>query len=323
MRLRHLGNTGIRVGAIGLGCGPMSRGNGPLDDDESIKTLHRALDLGGNFLDTAEDYGKDSHNETLIGKALKGRRDEAVICSKFGVYKSPDGERTFDGRPENARRACEASLKRLAVDCIDLYYLHWLDPQVPLEDSIGAIARLVDEGKVKAVGISNATADELRRAHATHPIAALQSPYSLLHRQAEAELLPTCRALGISFVAYHPLDSGAVGGTFYPSRGERKGVPGARDKAQRHREMTEARLKPLIDMAAKKGIPASQVALAWLLAKDELILPIPGTRRRRWLEENAAAEGVYLTSEELATLNAAYAPQPAAQSMAGERVSRK
>lgn len=308
MQVRRLGQTGIQIGAIGLGCGPMSRRNGPLDDDESTKTLHRALELGVNFLDTAEDYGKDSHNESLIGKALKGRRDGAVICSKFGVYKSADGKRYHDARPENARRACEASLKRLATDCIDLYYLHWLDPKVPVEDSIGAIGRLVEDGKVGSVGISNATADELRRAHATHPIAALQAPYSLLHRAAEAELLPLCRALGITFVAYHPLDSGAIGGTFYPSRGERKEIPGARAAAAIKREKTLARLKPLQDMAMEKGLPAAQVALAWLLAQDEAIIPIPGTRRRRWLEENAAAAEVTLTAVELATLNAAYPP---------------
>ena len=306
MQLRRLGQTGIQIGAIGLGCGPMSRSNGPTDDDESTLSIHRALELGINFLDTAEDYGKDSHNESLIGKALIGRRDKTIICSKFGVYKSPDGERYFNGRPENARRACDASLTRLAVDRIDLYYLHWLDPKVPVEDSIGAIGRLVEDGKVRSVGISNATADELRRAHATHPIAALQSPYSLLHRQAEAELLPTCRSLRISFVAYHPLDSGAVGGTFYPSRGERKKIPGARETAEIKRGKTLTRLQPLQDVATVKGIPAAQVALAWLLAQDELIIPIPGTRRRRWLEENAAATDVTLTAAELAKLDAAY-----------------
>lgn len=306
MQPRRLGRTGMTIGAIGLGCGPMSRTNAPLDDVESTATLLRALDLGVTFFDTAESYGKNSHNETLIGKALKSRRDEAVICSKFGVYRSPEGKRFFDGRPENARRACEASLKRLSVETIDLYYVHWLDPQVPIEDSVGAIGRLVEEGKVRAVGVSNATAEELRRADATHPIAALQAPYSILVRKAEAELIPTCRALGVTFVAYRPLGSGTVGGTFYPSRSERNSPP---DLAQRNRELTLARLKPLRDMAAAKGVPAPQIALAWLLAKDDLIVPIPGTRRRRWLEENSASIHIRLNAADMAQLDSTYAPE--------------
>lgn len=306
MQLRRLGRTGMSIGAIGLGCGPMSRTNAPLDDGESTATLLRALDLGVTFLDTAESYGKDSHNESLIGKALKGRRDEAVIGSKFGVYRSPEGKRTFDGRPENARRACEASLKRLGVEVIDLYYIHWLDPQVPIEESVGAIARLKEEGKVKAIGVSNATADELRRAHATHPIAALQAPYSILTRKAETEQIPTCRELGVTFVAYRPLGSGTIGGTFYPSRAERKGSP---DQVHRNRDTALARLKPLHDFAAARGVPASQIALAWLLAKDASIVPIPGTRRRRWLEENSAADDIRLSAADMAHLDSTYAPE--------------
>jgi aryl-alcohol dehydrogenase-like predicted oxidoreductase len=298
MQYRKLGGSGPDISAIGLGCGPMSRTNAPTDDVESVATVHEALDGGTNFLDTAESYGKGSHNESLLGKALKGYRDKAVVATKFGIYHEPTGRRN-DGSPANAVRACDGSLKRLGIDSIDLYYLHRIDPKVPLEDSIGAMAGLVKAGKVKQLGMSMASADELRRACKVHPIAAVQSAYSLFNRKPETDVLPTCRELGITFVAYWPLWRGALGGTFYDISRQTAAAPGTREEV-------EPRTQAIRDMASKKGITPSQLALAWILAKDPNVVPIPGTRRRKYLNENAAAADVKLTPQEVATLDAAY-----------------
>ena len=304
MQYRKLGRNGPDISAIGLGCGPMSRTNAPTDDVESMATVHQALDSGTNFLDTAESYGKDSHNESLLGKALKGYRDKAVVATKFGIYHEAAGRRN-DGSPANAVTACEASLKRLGIDVIDLFYLHRIDPKVPLEDTIGAMAGLAKAGKARHLGMSMASADELRRACKVHPISAIQSAYSLFNRKPETDVLPACRELGITFVAYWPLWRGALGGTFYDISRQTAAAPGTR-------EDVEPKTKAVRDLAAAKGVTPSQLALAWILAKNSNVVPIPGTRRRKYLNENAAAADVRLTPQEVAALDAAYPINPEA-----------
>ncbi len=307
MKTRRLGNSALEVSAIGLGCMPLSSNYGPADDAESVATVRRALDLGIGFLDTADVYG-DGHNERLVGQAIAGRRKEVVLASKFGqVPKNAEGRRV-DGRPDYARRACEASLARLGVEAIDLYYLHRVDPEVPIEETVGAMADLVAAGKVRALGLSEAGAATIRRAHATHPISALQSEYSLWTRDPEPEVLPTCRELGIAFVPFSPLGRGFLTGTLRRREdlGEsdyRCGIP--RFEAANF-DANLAQLAVLEAVARAKSCSTAQVALAWLLAQGDDIVPIPGTRTTAHLADNAKAANLMLGADELARLEEAY-----------------
>ncbi|MGV9539545.1 aldo/keto reductase [Streptosporangium sandarakinum] len=307
MNRRRLGRNGPEVSAIGLGCMGMSEFYGAADEAESAAVIHRALDLGVNFLDTADMYGR-GHNEELVGRAIAGRRDEVVLATKFGIVRSDDPDaRGVDGSPAYVKKAAEASLKRLGVDHIDLYYLHRRDPDVPIEETVGAMAELVAEGKVGRLGLSEVSAETLRRAHATHPVAALQSEYSLFTRDIEAEILPAARELGVALVAYSPISRGLLGGTLPPA-GE---LPDD-DFRKRHPRFTGengARNEELVaevrKIAEEAGCTAAQLALAWLLSRGEDVIPIPGTKRLRYLEENAAAADVTLAPDQLAALEAA------------------
>ena len=320
MEYRILGNSGCEVSSIGLGCMGMSDFYGPADEDESIATLHHALDIGLNFLDTADVYGS-GHNETLIGRALEGRRDRAFIATKFGIAgakRRPEGglELQVNGRPEYVKSACDASLQRLGVDCIDLYYQHRVDSQVPIEDTVGAMAELVRAGKVRFLGLSEASADPalIRRAHAVHPIAALQTEYSLWTRDPESEVLPLCRELNIALVPYSPLGRGFLTGTITSTaemgdKDFRKSNPRFQPgNLERNLELTEK----VRQLAAARGCTAAQFALAWLLAQWEGIVPIPGTRRIANLDSNAAAAGLALTEGELRAIEAVFPPGAAA-----------
>jgi aryl-alcohol dehydrogenase-like predicted oxidoreductase len=295
----------------------MSQSYGAPDDAESIRTVQRALDLGVTFLDTADAYGRGG-NETLIGKAIQGRRHEVVLASKFGLVPGPSGPATdVDGRPERVREACDASLARLGVDVIDLYYLHRIDPKTPVEDTVGAMAELVREGKVRFLGLSEAGPESLRRASKVHPIAALQTEYSLWTRVAERAVLPACRELGIGFVAFSPLGRGFLSGLVkeydrLEPTDVRRGLPRFQgDNLQRNVTLVQK----LEQIAKGKGCSAPQLAIAWLLAKGPDIVPIPGTKRRRYLEANAAAVGISLTPGEMAALEEAFP----VGSAAGER----
>lgn len=310
MQMRHLGTSGPRVSALGLGCMGMSEFYGPADEAQSIATIHRALDLGLNFLDTADMYGA-GHNEELVGRAIRGRRNQVVLATKFGNVRGPD--RSFagvNGRPEYVRQACDASLRRLQVDVIDLYYQHRVDPQVPIEDTVGAMAELVRAGKVRWLGLSEAAPATIRRAHAVHPIAALQTEYSLWSRDPEGELLDTVRELGMAFVAYSPLGRGFLTGAI------RKLDDLAPDDWRRHNpRFTPENLAhnlrladTLREMAAERGCTAAQLALAWLLAQGDDIIPIPGTRRVERLEENLGALQVPLSTEDLLRIHQALPP---------------
>ena len=314
MQMRQLGP--LRVSAIGLGCMGMTPVYGEPDQDECIATLHRAIDLGVTFIDTADVYGAGK-NEELVGRALAGRRDQVVLASKFGNVRYPDGRRDVNGRPDYVPKACDASLKRLGVDVIDLYYLHRVDPNVPIEDTVGAMSRLVEAGKIRDLGLSEAGAATCRRAHAVHPIAALQTEYSLWSRDVEADILPACRELGIGFVAYSPLGRGFLSGTIthlesLADNDRRREHP--RFEAD-NLERNVGLLATLRAIAEARDCTPAQVALAWLLAKGRDIVPIPGTKRRRYLEENAAAVDVRLEPDDLETLDEAF-PQGVA---AGER----
>ncbi|MEV4188034.1 aldo/keto reductase [Streptosporangium canum] len=307
MNRRRLGQKGPEVSAIGLGCMGMSEFYGAADEAESVEVIHRALDLGVTFLDTADMYGR-GHNEELVGRAIRDRRDEVVLATKFGIVRTEDpAHRGIDGSPAYVKKAADASLQRLGVDHIDLYYLHRRDPAVPVEETVGAMGELVAEGKVGRIGLSEVSAETLRKAHATHPIAALQSEYSLFTRGLEEEILPAARELGIALVAYSPISRGLLGGTLAPA-GElpdddfRKHLPrftgenGARN---------EALVGEVRRIAEEVGCTPAQLALAWLLTRGEDVIPIPGTKRLRYLEENAAAADVTLTPGQLAALEAA------------------
>ena len=317
MRQRKLGRQGLVVSALGLGCMGMSEFYGPGDEAESIATLHRALELGVTLLDTADMYGPFK-NEELVGKALQGRRDRAIVATKFGNERRPDGSWVrINGTPEYVRRACDASLRRLGIDRIDLYYQHRVDPTVPIEETVGAMAELVRAGKVRFLGLSEAGAATIRRAHAVHPITALQTEYSLWSRDVEDAILPTVRELGIGFVAYSPLGRGFLSGQI--RRPEDLAEGDWRRSSPRFQGENFARNLQLVDrvkaIAAVKGVTASQLALAWVLARGEDVVPIPGTKRRKYLEENAAADAVALTPDDLRRLDEV-APKGAA---AGER----
>jgi aryl-alcohol dehydrogenase-like predicted oxidoreductase len=304
MAKRRLGRQGLEVSALGLGCMGMSQFYGPADEAESIATIRRALDLGVMFFDTAEAYGPFV-NEELLGRALQGRRDEVVIATKFG-FRFGGGKLTgLDSRPEHVREVTEASLRRLHTDRIDLLYQHRVDPAVPIEDVVGAMAGLVREGKVRFLGLSEAGEETLRRAHAVHPISALQSEYSIWERNLEARILPLLRRLGIGLVPFSPLGRGFLSGT--ARRAEEYPATDYRHRDPRFSgENFDANLRAAAavrDLAARRGATPSQVALAWLLHKGDDVVPIPGTKRRSFVEENAAAAELKLTREEMSGLD--------------------
>jgi aryl-alcohol dehydrogenase-like predicted oxidoreductase len=316
MQYRKLGHSTLSVSAIGLGCMSMSNVYGKGDDAESIAVIHRALDLGVNFLDSSDMYGW-GHNEELLAKALRGRRDKVVLATKFGNLRKPDGTPGVNGRPEYVPQACDASLRRLGVETIDLYYQHRVDPSVPIEETVGAMARLIERGKVRFLGLSEAAPATIRRAHKVHPISALQSEFSLLYRTEAEETLPVLRDLGISFVAYSPLGRSLLTGRVQ-SAAE---IP-QDDRRRDHPRFKEENLQKNLElvhhveaMAREKRCTPGQLALAWLLAQGPDVVPIPGTKRKERLEENVGAVNVELSAEDVKRLAEAV-PAGAA---AGER----
>ena len=314
MEQRQLGTSGLTVSAIGLGCMGMSQSYGAGDDEESVRTIHRALDLGVTYLDTADVYGQGS-NEKLVGQAIRERRQDVVLGTKFGLIPSPSGPATgVDGRPERVRPSCEASLGRLGIDVIDLYYLHRVDPNIPIEETVGAMAELVREGKVRFLGLSEAGPATIRRANRTHRIAALQSEYSLWSREPEAAVLPACRELGVGFVPFSPLGRGFLSGAVketekLESNDVRRRLPRFQDENFKRNIDLVQRLEAI---ARSKGCSAPQLALAWLLAKGDEIVPIPGTKRRPYLEENVRAVEIALSAGEIDELEEAFPPGSAA-----------
>ena len=317
MDTRKLGSQGLDVSELGLGCMGMSEFYGTGDEEESISTIHRAIELGVTFLDTADMYGPFT-NEKLVGKAIADRRDSVMLATKFGNQRGEDGSFLgVNGDPDYVRKCCDASLQRLGVDHIDLYYQHRVDPETPVEETWGAMKELVDAGKVRYLGISEAAPETIRKANSVHPISALQTEYSLWSREVEDEILPTVRELGIGFVAYSPLGRGFLTGQIQrfedlPEDDYRRFSPRFQgENFDRNLQLVER----VREIAQEKGVQPSQLALAWLLHQGNDIVPIPGTKRRKYLEENAAATGVELTSEDLARIDEA-APKGVA---AGER----
>lgn len=306
MKKRVLGSQGLVVSELGLGCMGMSEFYSGRDEQESIATIHRALDLGVTFLDTADMYGPFT-NEKLVGRAIRDRRDQVVLATKFGNVRTEDGGwGGVNGRPEYVRQACDASLQRLGVETIDLYYQHRVDPTVPIEETVGAMVELVQQGKVRYLGLSEAAPATIRRAHAVHPITALQTEYSLWSRDPEDEILPTVRDLGIGFVPYSPLGRGFLSGAI--TKLEDLAADDYRRKSPRFQGENFYKNLKLVEqvktIAQEKGVTPSQLALAWLLAQGNDIVPIPGTKRRQYLEENVAATDITLTDEDLARIDA-------------------
>ncbi|MBV9339577.1 MAG: aldo/keto reductase [Acidobacteria bacterium] len=322
MTFRQLGRSGLTVSALGLGCMGMSEFYGPGDENESVRTIDRAIDLGINFLDTADVYGPFK-NEELVGRAIRGRRDQLIIATKFGIVRDPlkPQLRGVNGRPEYVRQSCEASLKRLGTDYIDLYYQHRVDPATPIEETVGAMAGLLQEGKIRHIGLSEAGARTLRRAARVHPIAALQSEFSLWTRDPEERILPTCRELGIGFVAYSPLGRGFLTGQikriedFAEGDFRRLSPRFEGENFQKNLDL----VKKVQEMARRKNCQPSQLALAWVLAQGEDIVPIPGTKRIKYVEENVGALDVKLTAEDLLEIEKAF-PRGAAS---GERYTEQ
>jgi aryl-alcohol dehydrogenase-like predicted oxidoreductase len=319
---RKLGGEGLVVSELGLGCMGMSEFYGTGDEDESIATIHRALELGIIFLDTADMYGPFT-NEKLVGKAVEGRREEVVLATKFGNVRGEDGSfRGVSGKPDYVRKACDASLSRLGVDHIDLYYQHRVDPETPIEETVGAMKELVEAGKVRYLGLSEAGQGTIRKAHAVHPISALQSEYSLFSRDVEDEVLPTVRELGIGFVPYSPLGRGFLTGRWRSI----EDMPEDDTRSARFPRFAEENFKKNLELADRvrevadgKGITPGQLALAWLLDQGDDIVPIPGTKRREYLEDNAGAADVTLTEDDLARIEEAM-PRGSA---AGERYAEE
>ena len=322
MNRRNLGSEGLVVSSLGLGCMGMSEFYGTADEGESISTIHRAIELGIDFLDTADMYGPFT-NERLVGKAIEGRRDEVVLATKFGNERREDGSWVgVNGKPEYVERACDASLERLGVDTIDLYYQHRVDPEVPIEETVGAMKGLVEAGKVRFLGLSEAAPETIRRAHAVHPISALQSEYSLFTRDPEDEILPTIREIGIGFVAYSPLGRGFLTGAWKSI----EDLPEDDTRSARFPRFSEENFRRNVELAdrvreiaAEKDATPGQLALAWLLHQGDDIVPIPGTKRRKYLEENAAAADITLTDEDLRRIEEAM-PRGSA---AGERYTEQ
>ncbi len=318
---RRLGGQGLEVSALGLGCMGMSQSYGVPDDAESVATIHRALDLGVTLFDTAEAYGPFT-NEELLGRALKGRRDQAVVATKFGFRFDGNVLTGVDSRPEHVKDVAEASLRRIGTDHIDLFYQHRVDPSVPIEDVVGAMADLVREGKVRFLGLSEAGEQTIRRAHSVHPISVLQSEYSLWERNLEHEILPVLRELGIGLVPFSPLGRGFLTGTArraeeYPEGDYRRGDPRFQGE---NFDANMSAAAVVREVASGKGVTPGQVALAWLLAKGDDIVPIPGTKRRRYLEENVAAGELKLSDAELRRLDAALPPDAVAGPRYNERM---
>ncbi|HEX6413937.1 MAG TPA: aldo/keto reductase [Burkholderiales bacterium] len=309
MEQRQLGRTGIKVSALGLGLMSMSGVYGNANDDESIGVIHYAIDRGINFLDSADMYGW-GHNETLLGKALKGRRDNVIVASKFGQVKLPDGKQGVDGRPEYVMQACEASLKRLGIEVIDLYYQHRVDPNTPIEDTVGAMKQLIEQGKVRAIGLSEARPETIRRAHKVHPIAAVQNEYSLLYRKEGEETLKATRELGITLVPYSPLGRSMLTGTV---RGKADLPEG--DRRLQHPRFQGDALDKNVELVARldaiareKQCTTAQLVLAWMLAQGKDIVPIPGTKRKARIDENLAALNVKLSPADVQRISEAAPP---------------
>lgn len=314
MRQQRLGKSDLMVCPIGLGCMGMSGTYGPSDDAESTRVIHHALDLGMNFLDSSDMYGW-GHNEELLGKALKGRRSQAILATKFGQTKEG-----VNGRAEYVQQACEASLKRLGLDTIDLYYQHRVDPKVPIEDTVGAMSKLIEQGKVRYLGLSEAAPATIRRAHKVHPIVALQSEYSLMYRQIGDESLPVCRELGIAFVAYSPLGRGLLTGVIHsaadiPEGDRRRAHPRFEGDNLAHNVKLTRRIE---EIAREKKVKPGQLVLAWLLAQGKDLFPIPGTKRRERVDENLGALSVTLTERDLKWLDEAMPPGAAKGSRSPE-----
>ena len=309
MRHRTLGSSDLRASAIGLGLLSMSGTYGKSDDEASIQVIHRALDLGVNFLDSSDFYGW-GQNEELLGRALTGRRRGVIVATKFGNVRHADGSQGVNGQPKYVPQACDASLRRLGIDVVDLYFQHRVDPSVPIEDTVGAMARLVEAGKVRYLGLSEAAPATIRRAHAVHPITAVQSEYSLLYRSPAEETLPTCRELKIAYIAYSPVGRGLLSARIkatsdIPEDDRKRQHPRFQGEHFAHNMTLVARVEA---MARDKGATAAQLALAWVLARGEDIVPIPGTKRIGYLEENLGALDVVLSAADMAALDEAVPP---------------